>query len=142
MRPRSRYHGTSAGLNCRALRKCCESPPLKQVLACRISPLHVMEHVFASSEKQGREPRFFAEGLLDHAVELHRHDGGDPLGANGFHRAPACRARDNRGQTVGTPNEIRALSAIQSMPYVLVTRAEHIKTIRILRHKTASRSPP
>jgi sulfonate transport system substrate-binding protein len=33
-------------------------------------------------------------------------------------------------KTVGTPNEIRALSAIQSMPYVLVTRAEHIKTIR------------
>jgi NitT/TauT family transport system substrate-binding protein len=33
-------------------------------------------------------------------------------------------------KTVGTPNEIRALSAIQSMPYVLVTRAEHIRTIR------------
>src|SRR3954470_12540866 len=33
-------------------------------------------------------------------------------------------------KTVGTQNEIRALSAIQSMPYVLVTRAEHIKTIR------------
>jgi NitT/TauT family transport system substrate-binding protein len=33
-------------------------------------------------------------------------------------------------KTVGTPNEIRALAAIQSMPYVLVTRSEHIKTIR------------
>jgi NitT/TauT family transport system substrate-binding protein len=33
-------------------------------------------------------------------------------------------------KTVGTPNEIRALSAVQSMPYVLVTRAEHIKSIR------------
>jgi NitT/TauT family transport system substrate-binding protein len=33
-------------------------------------------------------------------------------------------------KTVGTPNEIRALSAIQSMPYVLVTREERIKTIR------------
>src|SRR5215212_9835237 len=33
-------------------------------------------------------------------------------------------------KTVGTPNEIRALSAVQSMPYVLVTRADHIKSIR------------
>jgi NitT/TauT family transport system substrate-binding protein len=33
-------------------------------------------------------------------------------------------------KTVGTPNEIRALSAVQSMPYVLVTRSEHIKSIR------------
>src|SRR3954468_23449004 len=33
-------------------------------------------------------------------------------------------------KTVGTPNEIRALSAVQSMPYVLMTRAEHIKNIR------------
>jgi NitT/TauT family transport system substrate-binding protein len=33
-------------------------------------------------------------------------------------------------KTVGTPNEIRALSAVQSMPYVLVTRSPHIKTIR------------
>ena len=33
-------------------------------------------------------------------------------------------------KTVGTPNEIRALSAVQSMPYVLVTRSEHIRTIR------------
>ena len=33
-------------------------------------------------------------------------------------------------KTAGTPNEIRALSAIQSMPYVLVTRSEHVKTIR------------
>jgi NitT/TauT family transport system substrate-binding protein len=33
-------------------------------------------------------------------------------------------------KTVGTPNEIRALSAIQSMPYVLVTRSPNIKTIR------------
>lgn len=33
-------------------------------------------------------------------------------------------------KTVGTPNEIRALSAIQSMPYVLVTRSPSIKTIR------------
>ena len=33
-------------------------------------------------------------------------------------------------KTVGTPNEIRALSAVQSMPYVLVTRSENIKTIR------------
>jgi NitT/TauT family transport system substrate-binding protein len=33
-------------------------------------------------------------------------------------------------KTVGTPNEIRALSAIQSMPYVLVTRSPDIKTIR------------
>src|SRR5262249_8660650 len=33
-------------------------------------------------------------------------------------------------KTVGTPNEIRALSAIQSMPYVLVTRAARIKTLR------------
>src|SRR5579862_2555062 len=32
-------------------------------------------------------------------------------------------------KTVGTPNEIRALSAIQSMPYVLVTRNPDIKTI-------------
>src|SRR5213076_1130078 len=33
-------------------------------------------------------------------------------------------------KTVGTPNEIRALSAVQSMPYVLVTRAEHVRSIR------------
>jgi NitT/TauT family transport system substrate-binding protein len=33
-------------------------------------------------------------------------------------------------KTVGTQNEIRALSAIQSMPYVLVTRSPNIKTIR------------
>src|SRR5262249_57878194 len=33
-------------------------------------------------------------------------------------------------KTVGTPNEIRALSAVQSMPYVLVTRSPEIKTIR------------
>jgi NitT/TauT family transport system substrate-binding protein len=33
-------------------------------------------------------------------------------------------------KTVGTPNEIRALSAVQSMPYVLVTRSPDIKTIR------------
>jgi NitT/TauT family transport system substrate-binding protein len=33
-------------------------------------------------------------------------------------------------KTAGTPNEIRALSAVQSMPYVLVTRSENIKTIR------------
>jgi NitT/TauT family transport system substrate-binding protein len=33
-------------------------------------------------------------------------------------------------KTVGTPNEIRALSAVQSMPYVLVTRSPHIKTLR------------
>src|SRR5207302_7812558 len=33
-------------------------------------------------------------------------------------------------KTAGTPNEIRALSAVQSMPYVLVTRADHIKSIR------------
>jgi len=33
-------------------------------------------------------------------------------------------------KTVGTPNEIRALSAVQSMPYVLVTRSPEIRTIR------------
>lgn len=33
-------------------------------------------------------------------------------------------------KTVGTPNEIRALAAVQSMPYVLVTRSPHIKSIR------------
>src|ERR1043166_3827862 len=33
-------------------------------------------------------------------------------------------------KTVGTPNEIRALSAVQSMPYVLVTRSPHIKSVR------------
>ncbi len=33
-------------------------------------------------------------------------------------------------KTVGTPNEIRALSAVQSMPYVLVTRSPHIKSLR------------
>jgi NitT/TauT family transport system substrate-binding protein len=33
-------------------------------------------------------------------------------------------------KTVGTPNEIRALSAVQSMPYVLVTRAPNIKSVR------------
>ena len=33
-------------------------------------------------------------------------------------------------KTVGTQNEIRALSAVQSMPYVLVTRSPNIKTIR------------
>jgi NitT/TauT family transport system substrate-binding protein len=33
-------------------------------------------------------------------------------------------------KTVGTPNEIRGLSAVQSMPYVLVTRSPSIKTIR------------
>jgi NitT/TauT family transport system substrate-binding protein len=33
-------------------------------------------------------------------------------------------------KTVGTPNEIRALSAVQSMPYVLVTREPRIKTLR------------
>lgn len=33
-------------------------------------------------------------------------------------------------KTVGTPQEIRALSALQSMPYVLVTRDKNVKTIR------------
>jgi NitT/TauT family transport system substrate-binding protein len=33
-------------------------------------------------------------------------------------------------KTVGTQNEIRALTAVQSMPYVLVTRSPNIKTIR------------
>src|SRR5690349_6840054 len=33
-------------------------------------------------------------------------------------------------KTVGTANEIRALSAVQSMPYVLVTRSPNIKSIR------------
>src|SRR5882724_6307473 len=33
-------------------------------------------------------------------------------------------------KTVGTQNEIRALTAVQSMPYVLVTRSPDIKTIR------------
>ncbi len=33
-------------------------------------------------------------------------------------------------KTVGTPNEIRAVSAVQSMPYVLVTRSTNIKSIR------------
>src|SRR5258708_18350607 len=33
-------------------------------------------------------------------------------------------------KTVGTQNEIRALTAVQSMPYVLVTRSPEIKTIR------------
>jgi NitT/TauT family transport system substrate-binding protein len=33
-------------------------------------------------------------------------------------------------KTVGTQNEIRALAAVQSMPYVLVTRSPDIKTIR------------
>ena len=33
-------------------------------------------------------------------------------------------------KTVGTPNEIRAVSAVQSMPYVLVTRSVNIKSIR------------
>jgi len=33
-------------------------------------------------------------------------------------------------KTVGTQNEIRALTAVQSMPYVLVTRDPNIKTIR------------
>lgn len=33
-------------------------------------------------------------------------------------------------KTVGTPNEIRGLSAIQSMPYVLVTREARIKSVR------------
>ena len=33
-------------------------------------------------------------------------------------------------KTVGTPNEIRALSAVQSMPYVLVTREPRIKSLR------------
>ena len=32
-------------------------------------------------------------------------------------------------KTVGTPQEIRALSAMQSMPYVLVTRNPNVKTI-------------
>jgi NitT/TauT family transport system substrate-binding protein len=32
-------------------------------------------------------------------------------------------------RTVGTPQEVRALSAMQSMPYVLVTRNSNIKTI-------------
>ena len=32
-------------------------------------------------------------------------------------------------RTVGTPQEVRALSAMQSMPYVLVTRNPNIKTI-------------
>lgn len=33
-------------------------------------------------------------------------------------------------KTVGTPNEIRALSAVQSMPYVLMTREARIRSIR------------
>jgi NitT/TauT family transport system substrate-binding protein len=33
-------------------------------------------------------------------------------------------------KTTGTPNEIRALSAIQSMPYVLMTREPRIKSLR------------
>ena len=33
-------------------------------------------------------------------------------------------------KTVGTPNEIRALSAVQSMPYVLMTREPRIKSLR------------
>src|SRR4051812_24891648 len=33
-------------------------------------------------------------------------------------------------KTVGTQNEIRALTAVQSMPYVLVTRSPDIRTIR------------
>ena len=33
-------------------------------------------------------------------------------------------------KTVGTPNEIRALSAVQSMPFRLVTNQPHIKSLR------------
>src|ERR1044072_7540247 len=33
-------------------------------------------------------------------------------------------------KTVGTPNEIRAVSAVQSMPYVLVPPSAHIQSIR------------
>ena len=33
-------------------------------------------------------------------------------------------------KTAGTPNEVRALSAVQSMPFMLVTNRETIKTIR------------
>ncbi len=33
-------------------------------------------------------------------------------------------------KTAGTPNEVRALSAVQSMPFMLVTNRESIKTIR------------
>ena len=33
-------------------------------------------------------------------------------------------------KTAGTPNEVRALSAVQSMPFMLVTNREAIKTIR------------
>src|SRR5476651_834638 len=33
-------------------------------------------------------------------------------------------------KTAGTPNEVRALSAVQSMPFMLVTNRETIKTIK------------
>src|SRR3974390_3759123 len=33
-------------------------------------------------------------------------------------------------KTAGTPNEVRALSAVQSMPFMLVTNRDSIKTIR------------
>src|ERR1700732_3211782 len=33
-------------------------------------------------------------------------------------------------KTAGTPNEVRALSAVQSMPYLLVTNRAEIKTVR------------
>ncbi len=33
-------------------------------------------------------------------------------------------------KTAGTPNEVRALSAVQSMPFMLVTNRESVKTIR------------
>ena len=33
-------------------------------------------------------------------------------------------------KTAGTPNEVRALSAVQSMPFMLVTNRESIKTIK------------
>src|SRR5471032_940514 len=33
-------------------------------------------------------------------------------------------------KTVGTPNEVRALSAVQSMPFMLVTNRESLKSIR------------
>jgi hypothetical protein len=42
-------------------------------------------------------------------------------------------------KTAGTPNEVRALSAVQSMPFMLVTNRPAIRTLKVSPTRTGSR---
>ena len=98
--PRARPHAHRRRGACRRPRRrprrSLRSPPL-QAIRPAVSAVHGDGAVLVPGEA-GREAGRRAEGAVDHAVERDRHDGGDPLRADGLHRARRADARDDVGQ--------------------------------------------